>query len=279
MAFLIIGDAEAFGVRSKLNSKWNVIIKNNLKEAREKLHDLGAAVVLADTRDQAVDSLRGPWKLFTLDNSSGTSDLNIDIWGRSEGDLSGLKYWAIERPNRVKRDVRENVQHIITSCGYSDPLGITALAAQVLKGFYSDRCISITCIVTERYNAGQLEALEKIEQISVLKNLDDVRKEMLKADIAITTGGSTLLEALSVGVATITIPTGLNNDRLAQHLSDTLYIAEDGHALRRGEKIKLLRALAALDEKKERERLRNRALSLDFYGAQRIAKLIEKELP
>jgi spore coat polysaccharide biosynthesis predicted glycosyltransferase SpsG len=151
----------------------------------------------------------------------------------------GPKYWVL-RPEFYQYKARQkrpsgNAQHILLMFGGSDPADITSAALDALLQAQTVPAIDIVLGAHFAHDESLTRILErhptKKVTVTVYRNIKNVAELMFNADLAVTSPGLSVFEALCVGTPVIVIP----QDRL-QHdtYSGFMRILERDHVSRIG---------------------------------------------
>ncbi|ADH60464.1 pseudaminic acid biosynthesis-associated protein PseG [Thermoanaerobacter mathranii subsp. mathranii str. A3] len=140
-------------------------------------------------------------------------DLNYkDVTGKTRF-LLGPKYVLMRKEFRdlPKKQIKNKVENILITMGGSDPKGVTI---KVLKALMSDRnlrSLNIDVVIGPSFNKELVTEINEFaknnKNISTSYNVNAtiMRELMIKTDIAISAGGSTLYELAAAGVPTIAV--------------------------------------------------------------------------
>lgn len=120
--------------------------------------------------------------------------------------LLGPKYTPLRNEFKyLKSTLKENVHDILITSGGSDPYDmILKLIKEILEDNRLKNC-NLHVVVGKFYNSmEELELLRKVhDNIIVYKNISNMAEVMAKVDLAISAGGTTLLELCCVRVPTV----------------------------------------------------------------------------
>ncbi|HHY79216.1 MAG TPA: UDP-2,4-diacetamido-2,4,6-trideoxy-beta-L-altropyranose hydrolase [Thermoanaerobacter sp.] len=155
-------------------------------------------------------------------------DLNYkDVTGKTRF-LLGPKYVLMRKEFRdlPKKQIKNKVENILITMGGSDPKGVTI---KVLKALMSDRnlrSLNIDVVIGPSFNKELVTEINEFaknnKNISTYYNVNAtiMRELMIKADIAISAGGSTLYELAAAGVPTIAVITADNQIRNVEYMNN-----------------------------------------------------------
>ncbi|HSR50235.1 MAG TPA: hypothetical protein VLV83_05365 [Acidobacteriota bacterium] len=229
--------------------------------------------ILADLGDEDVRLLTGPRRrVVALDCYREGADAYVNILPDPKFDpsapvYSGYQYWLLEPSRHHKTRVRERIERILISCGFTDPLNLASRAVENLRAFYSNRATpQVRCVVTSEYDPSNLRRIRDWEEVELLYNLPSLEEEMLEADVLITAGGNTMVEGLALALPTVVIPVGARNAILADQLEDAGFLLrarDDWMAM-----------LARLQQEESRTALHHRCLEFDGFGIGRVIDIL-----
>ena len=193
--------------------------------------------------------------------------------------IVGSKYIMLRRPfwDIPKFQVRENLESILVSMGGSDLKDITPKVCELLCKIFPEAQIIIV------YNRGK-HIINNIDcfntnRISMISNCsaEEMKQEMINADLIVTTAGQTLYESIRVGTPSLAISIVDNQIKALHAFKEVGYVNQ------------LLEASDPLIWDKFRDELtiiglfENRKLIsklgrtlIDGQGARRVAKKLKK---
>ncbi|WDV46148.1 UDP-2,4-diacetamido-2,4,6-trideoxy-beta-L-altropyranose hydrolase [Clostridiaceae bacterium M8S5] len=153
-------------------------------------------------------------------------------YSKDELMLLGLEYNLIrsEFKNLPKKKIKENIEEIMITTGGSDPYDMTViLLDNILKGKKSIN-FKINIVVGNGFkNVEELKKISENNKNIVLhinpKNMSEI---MLKSDIAISSGGSTLYELCACGIPTITFAYADNQKFIVKKMDELGYVINVG---------------------------------------------------
>ncbi|WIF93901.1 UDP-2,4-diacetamido-2,4,6-trideoxy-beta-L-altropyranose hydrolase [Caminicella sporogenes] len=146
--------------------------------------------------------------------------------------LLGPKYNLIrdEFRNLPKRKIKEKVEEIMITTGGSDPHNMSSRILNWLLNDKELKKLKINVIVGSGFN--NKEELRKISQIynNVIlhENVKRISEIMLKSDIAISTGGSTLYELCACGTPTLAFIYADNQEFIVEKMDESGYVKNLG---------------------------------------------------
>lgn len=182
--------------------------------------------------------------------------LNYTGYSDNEIMLLGLKYNLIrdEFKNLPERIINRDVKEIMITTGGSDPLNLSLRLAGIILSDAELKKIVINIVVGSGFiNVDSIRELcKKNTNIVLHENVSRMSEIMLKSDIAISAGGSTLYELCACGTPTLAIVIADNQREVADMLSAEGYIINLGWSdkLTDEELLKRLRLLCGDYEKR-----------------------------
>ncbi|MBS4537829.1 UDP-2,4-diacetamido-2,4,6-trideoxy-beta-L-altropyranose hydrolase [Clostridium sp. D2Q-11] len=206
------------------------------------------------------------------------TDMNYERYYEKELLLLGAKYTLIrdEFKNLPKKVINKDIKEIMITTGGSDPYGVTLkildslnldlkkIKYNVVIGNGFDR--ELICELEERYHLN--------ENIIFHKNPPSMSEIMLKSDIAISSGGSTIYELCATGTPAITFIYAENQESLVKKMEKEEYIKSLGW-FNEFDKESLQNTLKQLVGYSDRENISNKIKKLvDCNGARRTADII-----
>lgn len=269
-----------------------------IQKELEKIRSLKPKLFIADIRDidnKYIKAIKKNDCLFVYIDDLGRHDLRPDLLinpgpakrflnypvSKEVRYLLGLKYFILNKKTGLKkrsRGVSEKTQRIIFSFGGADPKDCTRRILKYIK--YLPKKIKCVFVLGPAYkNKKRVMAYvkdNKFDNIVVKKNVKDMISLFRSADIAVVSGGDTLIEAMYSRIPTMVVPTIWYEDAIAEDMESQGYIlkASQVEHLRRGEFINKLSCMIADYDK----RLKMHRLSKDLvdgFGADRISGYLE----
>ena len=186
-----------------------------------------------------------------VDGGLGLSCLGPDYWGLPE-----------------VREAHPQVRMALVTTGGGDPGGHAVAIARAVHGALPKAEVVLVC--------GPHAGLAEVDDIRVLDRPSSMLRPLLEADLAVTSAGNTLLEALAVGTPTVALRMAENQRAVAEGIARqgaTELFAPDAHEAIQS----AVRRLAA-DRDARRTRARLGQELVDGYGALRTAFLITQLL-
>ncbi len=206
-------------------------------------------------------------------------DLNYKKFSKDEILLLGLKYNLIrdEYKNIPHRTIKREVKDIMITTGGSDPYHITdKILSSFLESAYFKE-IKLHVIVGSGFKTvDKLSGIANINQNVILyKDIKKMSEVMLKSDIAISAGGSTLYELCACGTPSMAFIVADNQKNIVECMAKQNYIQSLGwHYNLTSEKLReQLKALIADYKLREKMSLSMQS-ALDGEGVDRIYEVI-----
>lgn len=204
------------------------------------------------------------------------------IMNNSSQIFLGLKYYPLNKEfikyrKNYSKIKNKNILNLVITMGGSDPNDLTYELLKIVKNI--DR-INICVIVGPLYtNLKKLKTLiQKRKNITIINSPKNFVKELSKADIALTSGGNTLFEAIALGIPTIVIPAFRHEILYAKEFSKQKCIINLGFHQKNKKKIQYTLNKMITDIKLRKELSRSTSKIIDGNGLQRMSKIISKFL-
>ncbi|SCY86636.1 UDP-2,4-diacetamido-2,4,6-trideoxy-beta-L-altropyranose hydrolase [Alkaliphilus peptidifermentans] len=147
-----------------------------------------------------------------INGSIYADSLVEDLEKYNQRALLGTKYLILrdQFKNCKKRIVNKSVKNILITMGGADPLNLTPKIVRLINEI--DKNLIVNVVLGSAFqNIEVLEELsEKIPQVSLHYNVNNMAELMSISDIAISAGGITLYELAAVGTPTIVITQAYN---------------------------------------------------------------------
>lgn len=195
--------------------------------------------------------------------------------------LLGPRYAPLRKEFRNREyEVREKACRVLLTTGGADKYNLAGRFLERALAGEKTAELEYT-VISGAYNI-HLDGLRELEHrrsnIKVLSNVADMAEQMLKSDIAVTAGGSTMYELSAIGVPVLCFSFVDNQEEIVEGFVKRDLVWFGGNYLRQGED--MLEAAAAklgeLAEDRELRRLysgRQRQVA-DGLGAVRIAEAL-----
>ena len=198
---------------------------DNLKKVLNSLKNLHLEKgINIKSKEINVDIIEYSWDLIQNNSKEIESDFSIinkkgDINGTAHAEemgypekdgityLLGSQYMPVRKEfwDVQKKVIKENLESIMITFGGVDPRNMTIKTLKLLTKYHRE--LTKQVVIGKEYKAvEQIESLkdEKTEFI-YHPDADEMKKIMIKSDIAISAGGQTLYELARVGVPTIAV--------------------------------------------------------------------------
>ncbi|MEA3486014.1 MAG: glycosyltransferase, partial [Candidatus Aerophobetes bacterium] len=111
-----------------------------------------------------------------------------------------------------QKDITQEVKNILITFGGVDPNNYTKKAIESIYDYCQSSNINITVIAGFGYN--KYESLKQFENIDIQRNVTNISKYMLEADLIFTSAGRTTYEIASIGTPAIVLA---QNERELTH--------------------------------------------------------------
>ncbi len=224
---------------------------------------LDATAVRARTGARRLAAMHDEGPLLEEADLIITSDPRVmgasaNVVGGPELSPLGPRFWGLPEPP----DPAEHVRRVLVTTGGGDPGGYAVAIARTVHDALADAKVTLV--------RGPHAAFADPEGgIAVLDRPPSLLEHLLSADMVVTAGGNTALEAAAVGIPTVTLVLAENQRAItgalaaggATDLLDPAPLAELGNAVR----------TLAVDRELRRERVRRGREIVDGYGALRAA--------
>ncbi|WP_167955990.1 UDP-2,4-diacetamido-2,4,6-trideoxy-beta-L-altropyranose hydrolase [Anaerosporobacter faecicola] len=193
--------------------------------------------------------------------------------------LLGCKYTLMREcfRNCNNRIVNENVKTITITTGGSDPLGMTCKVIEVLKKVKFDSKINVRIIIGKAFNNvfSIKNSIGNLPYFKLIYN-SNMKEEMLKSDLFITSSGSTLYELAATGTPSISFILSPDQIMVAEYMNKkevTINIGNYSDIDNRLSKI----VNNVVNSFLLRKKMSNNGLKLiDGLGTDRVAEMIIK---
>ncbi len=195
----------------------------------------------------------------------------------------GLPYNLIRKEFRAvpARNICEKVTEILITTGNSDPCHMTEKILDILKCSELFKDLSFHVIIGSGFETESLSMLDIVNEQSIHLHYkpENILEIMMKCDLAITAGGSTLYELAACGVPAIVFAYAENQIPQIKAMEEEKLLKYVGF-YQTIDKINLLESISAMQEQYVfRKRLVEKLqLLVDAKGALRVVKEIEEIL-
>jgi UDP-2,4-diacetamido-2,4,6-trideoxy-beta-L-altropyranose hydrolase len=164
-------------------------------------------------------------------NITGTT-LNYIRYSNDQLMLLGLKYNLIRDEFRglPERIINREVKEIMITTGGSDPFNLSLILANIILSDEGFKGIRLNIVVGSGFtDVDNLRKLCKINKNVVLyENVSRISEIMLRSDMALSAGGSTLYELCACGTPTLGIVIADNQREVVDMLASEGYITSLG---------------------------------------------------
>lgn len=151
-------------------------------------------------------------------------DLNYKATYGQTKFLLGTKYALLRKEfrNIPPKEIKDTAENILITMGGSDPSGFTLKILEIIK---DRKDLKIDVVIGASFEEKLVNEInELIKRSGNISTYHDVNAEimkelMIKADIAISAGGSTLYELAAAGVPTLVIIAADNQIRNVEYMS------------------------------------------------------------
>jgi UDP-2,4-diacetamido-2,4,6-trideoxy-beta-L-altropyranose hydrolase len=226
-----------------------------------------------------------------LDRYFGNLIINHNIHARSEmysskaSDarlLIGTSYFLLRREFRpliaAWKGVEENVERILVSFGGGDKNNLTLLTLKALSSMGLTHLKVEVVIGPNNANFQKINRYVQSQKLEcrVVRDVENMPELFNKSDLIISAGGTTLLEAASLGLPAIVV-TAADNQRVANELLSEIGAIEHAGEESYVDETNLGKLIREIIEKPDRRRaLSNTAKDLvDGDGAKRVAYFLQ----
>ncbi len=176
----------------------------------DRLGEGGARTLVVD--DMA---LLGSYPVALVLNQNAHADRNLYPTASAARFLLGPSYVVLRREFRAPlpvRSVPDRARHLLVTFGGADPTGMTLLAVQAVLGMPASirRALEVRVILgAANQDASRLDAAAQGSDISmtVERGVEDMVSAMSWADLAVTSGGSTVWELARTGCPSLVVET------------------------------------------------------------------------
>lgn len=160
----------------------------------------------------------------------------------------------------------EFVEHVVVTTGAGDPGGVAPALVGAVRDAIPEAHITVV--------RGPFAASAELPDAQVVQSPESLLPLLLEADLVVTAGGQTMLEAAAAGAPTVALALVENQEAQAQRLNSL-------GAVQLADLDSLAAVLAALARDYDgRRRLTERAqAAIDGYGALRVAFAIVRLIP
>ena len=231
------------------------------------------------------DVNRFTYPVDVLINGNITGELfNYKSYYENEIMLLGLKYNLIrdEFKGLPSRKLNRMIKEIMITTGGSDPFDLSYRLAKTILTDSAFRTVRINIVAGSGFeNFDRLRELSRKNlNIVIYENVSKMSEIMLRSDIAISAGGSTLYELCACGTPTLAIIIAENQEAVVETLSNKGYIQSLGWYNRFSDEEFLNKLKLMCEDFEKRECYsKNMQKLVDGEGVNRIVNTIIKISP
>lgn len=149
--------------------------------------------------------------------------------------LLGLKYNMIrdEFKNLSERNINKNIKEVMITTGGSDPYGVSIKILEILLSENEFKNIGYNLVIGKGFSDDTKNKLyrlsKKNSKIKIYENPRSMSNIMVKSDIAISSGGSTLYELCATGTPTLAFIYADNQEFIVKKMDELGYITSIGN--------------------------------------------------
>jgi UDP-2,4-diacetamido-2,4,6-trideoxy-beta-L-altropyranose hydrolase len=282
-------------VIKKLNKYGTCHIGNNLKTEIKKIEEIKPNIIIIDLLKkffpynyQYMKNIQKLCNLLVTIDFTGKevqySDIGIHSLFKpkkftAKNSFYDIKY-SIVRDSfleaRKKYKVKKHVKSILVLQGGSDTNCITPKIIKSLNKIEGD--FIITVIVGSAFKCwNQLNETSKNlgKKIIILHDIEKIHSEMLKHDIAITAGGNSMIELMTIGIPTVIVYGNKHEDEIAEYMNKKKMSINAGYGKNISQKQIILKIKYLSNDYNLRKTISNNAKkNIDGSGIKRISNLI-----
>lgn len=194
--------------------------------------------------------------------------------------LLGTKYMPLRKEfqNISPINIYDNVKNIMLTTGGTDKYFIIEELLNIFKNEEVFKDIIFHVIIGNFFsNKEELKKISEQNNIILYENIDKISSVMLKSDMAISAGGTTLYELCVCGVPTVAFTIAGNQVDMTKAFYKDKIIVYSGHC--DNNKQELLKnilddTVSMMKDNRLRQEMHNKAIEVvDGKGAERIAKV------
>lgn len=176
------------------------------------------------------------------------------------------------------RSVRDQVKRILVTCGGTDMKGLSLKILRALQPFSKDLEIVLIIGPDFKFRESLNGLLKEMQNIFVKEDVKEMHLEMMQADLAIASGGTTMYELAACGTPSIILCQYEHQNEFASVLEEQGVLVNLGI----GESVEegaIREAVHSLLDSKTRQTMSGTGQSIiDGNGAQRVAHIIQEAL-
>ena len=291
--FVINQDAEICEfIRGKGFPVFEVGERKNEKKSEEKIINtvlsLEPHLVINDVRDTTQEYMQTlkmkNIKIINFDDTSNNvkmanafidankKEKNGKCFGPSFIVLSSMYSKIVKK----KRKIHKKVRTILVSLGGSDPQYLTDKTMRSFEGKITEP-IEIKIIIGPSFHhKDRLEKWGRLNNVSFVKEYDDLSTLLLNADIAVVNGGITMFESLCVGTPTVVIAQNKPQAKNARRMERRGAVINLGEGTKISDKKIARKVNALINSFTLRDRLSHKAKKeIDGKGIFRVLEQVE----
>ena len=223
VTFLV--DSESQMAYDKISSKNYPVIIQKHKNILEDIKAINPDLLVNDRLDTSVDYMTALKKLdlkvINFEDIGGgakNADLVINAIYPEKQVLKnhyfGHDYFILrdEFIYSKQKSILREVKNVLITFGGVDPNNYTKKVIEIIFEYCLSNNIKVTVIAGFGYD--KYDTIKNFKNISILKNITNISKYMLEADIIFTSAGRTIYEIASIGTPTIVMA---QNEREMTH--------------------------------------------------------------
>lgn len=256
----------------------DVLVVDSYNVTKEFFLELKPHVKLCYVDD--VNKFVYPVDVLINGNITGTT-LNYTKYSDDELMLLGLKYNLIrdEFKGLPERIINRDVREIMITTGGSDPFNLSLRLAGIILSDEEFKNIGINIVVGSGFTDvdNLRELCQKNKNVVLHENVSKMSEIMLRSDISISAGGSTLYELCACGTPTLGIVIADNQREVVDVLSAEGYITSLGRHSELSDR-EVLGSLKLLCKDYDRRAFVSRKIQklVDGEGVRRVVEEIMK---
>lgn len=209
----------------KIAEKNYTVLKQENKNILEDIYSINPDVVINDVLDTSKDYIlelknKGYKVINFEDLGEGSKEAELVInaiypdKGINPNHYFGADYFVLrdEFIYSETKQIKKDVNKVLITFGGVDPGDYTYKVLDEIYSYCQEKTIEISVIAGFGYD--KYKSLEDFKNISIHKNVNNISKHMLEADLIFTSAGRTTYEIASLGVPSIVLA---QNERELTH--------------------------------------------------------------
>ncbi|OGQ05087.1 MAG: UDP-2,4-diacetamido-2,4,6-trideoxy-beta-L-altropyranose hydrolase [Deltaproteobacteria bacterium RIFCSPLOWO2_01_44_7] len=180
--------------------------------------------------------------------------------------------------NGAGLNIKEKVKKILVTCGGTDMKGLSIKVLKALKNFAKEIEVVLIKGFDFKFETELNSLLREIKPIQVLKNVQNMREQMLSADIAFASGGTTMYELAALGVPSIILDQYEHQNEFASEMEREGALLNLGLGVNADSKRIENAVFGLLPFKKRKEMSLAAKKAIDGRGASRVAQIIQEHV-